>query len=66
MPLNEVSAPRAASNAAKGSLVDELVKAHNDLAERFQALLEKIDDEGTLSEDFEAEVGSPTVILPRP
>lgn len=66
MPINEVKASRSAANAAKGSLVDELVGAHNDLAERFQALLEKLDEEGSLSEDFEAEIESPTVVLPQP
>jgi hypothetical protein len=63
MPVRTVT--QSAANAADGSLLDELAGAYNDLAARFAALLLKLDDEGSLSEDFDAEIGEPDTIAYR-
>lgn len=63
MALAEVNVHGSAANAAKRSPLYELMAQYNDLAERFEALLQKLDGDAGVASDYESTVGESKKIL---
>ena len=60
-------AERSTANADRGSALDTLVEAYNDLAGKYNALLAKMDsDDGVTDTDYAAEVGPADTVSLRP
>lgn len=58
MAISRVDVPQSAANAAEGSALYELAAQYNDLAEKFEALLQKLDaDAGVTDVDYESGIG---------
>jgi hypothetical protein len=65
--MAERTATRSAANAAEGSALDELTKAHNKLATAFNALLAKMDaDTGITDTNYVALHGDQDTLTLRP
>lgn len=64
MALSEVKVTQGGGNVASDSAFYELVAQYNDLAEKFEALLQKLDaDDGITDTDYESTVGESKKIL---
>lgn len=58
MALSEVEVTQSSQNAGAEAALYELTAQYNDLAEKFEALLQKLDgDGGVTDEDYESGVG---------
>lgn len=64
MPLSEVEVSQSSTSAAGGDAFAELVAQYNDLAAKFEALLQKLDNDGGITDtDYESSVGESKKIL---
>lgn len=65
--MAEKTATRSAANAAEGSALDELTKAHNKLAGAFNDLLAKMDaDNGITDTNYASTLGDQDTLTLRP